>query len=113
VLSQQVEESRFPAGETIFHAGEPGAHAYIVCSGQVHITLTDLAEDLVLVDVVGHGGLAGMSSLLAKAEHMTTAVAVYPPESFLSMLAAIQAPVIMMSQNRQDTKDRVRRSTIA
>ncbi|HEX3661991.1 MAG TPA: DUF1003 domain-containing protein [Acidobacteriaceae bacterium] len=27
---------------------------------------------------------------------------------FLSMLAAIQAPVIMMSQNRQDTRDRVR-----
>jgi uncharacterized membrane protein len=27
---------------------------------------------------------------------------------FLSMLAAIQAPVIMMSQNRQDTRDRIR-----
>jgi CRP/FNR family transcriptional regulator, cyclic AMP receptor protein len=212
VLSQQVEERRFAAGETIFHAGDPGAHAYIVCSGKVHITLTDLAEDLVLVDVVGHGGLAGMSSLLAKAEHMTTAVAVedthaleidrddiahllerkplagldmmtmieqqlrathqlmrarvardpnavieaketvgerladsvarfggswafviafgvflliytainivirnpwdpYPfilLNLFLSMLAAIQAPVIMMSQNRQDAKDRVR-----
>jgi uncharacterized membrane protein len=27
---------------------------------------------------------------------------------FLSMTAALQAPVIMMSQNRQDTKDRVR-----
>src|SRR5205814_4013054 len=27
---------------------------------------------------------------------------------FLSMLAALQAPVIMMSQNRQDAKDRVR-----
>jgi CRP/FNR family cyclic AMP-dependent transcriptional regulator len=27
---------------------------------------------------------------------------------FLSMLAAIQAPVIMMSQNRQDSKDRIR-----
>jgi CRP/FNR family cyclic AMP-dependent transcriptional regulator len=27
---------------------------------------------------------------------------------FLSMLAAIQAPVIMMSQNRQDSKDRLR-----
>src|SRR5262249_35583763 len=26
----------------------------------------------------------------------------------LSMLAALQAPVIMMSQNRQDTKDRLR-----
>jgi CRP/FNR family transcriptional regulator, cyclic AMP receptor protein len=27
---------------------------------------------------------------------------------FLSMLAALQAPVIMMSQNRQDMKDRLR-----
>jgi CRP/FNR family transcriptional regulator, cyclic AMP receptor protein len=27
---------------------------------------------------------------------------------FLSMLASIQAPVIMMSQNRQDKKDRLR-----
>ena len=27
---------------------------------------------------------------------------------FLSMLAAVQAPVIMMSQNRQDSKDRLR-----
>jgi uncharacterized membrane protein len=27
---------------------------------------------------------------------------------FLSMLAAIQAPIIMMSQNRHDTKDRLR-----
>ncbi len=27
---------------------------------------------------------------------------------FLSMIAAVQAPVIMMSQNRQDTKDRLR-----
>ena len=27
---------------------------------------------------------------------------------FLSMLASLQAPIIMMSQNRQDTKDRLR-----
>jgi len=27
---------------------------------------------------------------------------------FLSMLAAVQAPIIMMSQNRQDKKDRLR-----
>ncbi len=30
------------------------------------------------------------------------------PNLFLSMLASIQAPVIMMSQNRQDMKDRLR-----
>ena len=38
VLSQQVEERRFAAGETIFRTGDPGAHAYVVCSGKVHIT---------------------------------------------------------------------------
>jgi len=30
------------------------------------------------------------------------------PNLFLPMLAAIQAPIIMMSQNHQDTKDRLR-----
>jgi CRP/FNR family cyclic AMP-dependent transcriptional regulator len=32
----------------------------------------------------------------------------WDPYPFISMLAAIQAPVIMMSQNRQDKKDRLR-----
>jgi CRP/FNR family transcriptional regulator, cyclic AMP receptor protein len=212
VLAQQVEQRNFAKGETIFKTGDPGAHAYLVCRGTVHITLTDLAEDLVLVDVVQAGGLCGMSSLLAGAEHLTTAIATEDTQTieidrediahllerkplagldmmtiieqqlrathqlmraraardpnaefestetrgerladsvakfggswsfvicfgvflviysainvvisnpwdpypfillnlFLSMLAAIQAPVIMMSQNRQDAKDRVR-----
>jgi len=212
VLAQQVSQKVFASGETIFKAGDPGEHAYLVCRGNVHVTLTDLAEELVLVDVVGVGGMCGMSSLLAGAEHLTTAVAVEETQTieidrqdiaelllkkplagldmmtviekqlrathqlmrarvsrdpnaefeaketwgehladgvakfggswsfviafgvllvvyttinvaitnpwdpypfillnlFLSMLAAIQAPVIMMSQNRQDAKDRVR-----
>jgi uncharacterized membrane protein len=212
VLAQQVAQRRFAAGETIFKTGDPGGHAYLIHSGKVHVTLTDLAEELVLVDVVVHGGLCGMSSLLAGAAHLTTAVAVEETQAieierediahllqrkplagldmmtmiekqlrathelmrarvsrdpnaefeaketwgehladgvakfggswsfvlafavvlivytminvlisqpwdpypfillnlFLSMLAAIQAPVIMMSQNRQDAKDRVR-----
>jgi len=212
VLAREVEQRRFAAGETIFKTGDPGGLAYLIHSGKVHVTLTDLAEELVLVDVVGHGGLCGMSSLLAGAAHLTTAVAVEDTQAieierediahllqrkplagldmmtmieqqlrathelmrarvsrdpnvefqatetwgerladsvakfggswsfvlafavslvvytainllinqpwdpypfillnlFLSMLAAIQAPVIMMSQNRQDAKDRVR-----
>jgi CRP/FNR family transcriptional regulator, cyclic AMP receptor protein len=212
VLAREVEQRRFAAGETIFKTGDPGGHAYLVHRGKVHVTLTDLAEELVLVDVVGDGGLCGMSSLLAGAAHLTTAVAVEETQAieierediahllqkkplagldmmtmiekqlrathelmrarvsrnpnaefeaketwgehladgvakfggswsfvasfglilvvytainilisqpwdpypfillnlFLSMLAAIQAPVIMMSQNRQDAKDRVR-----
>jgi uncharacterized membrane protein len=212
VLAQQVSARWFAKGDTIFATDDPGGHAYLVQRGRVHITLTDLADEIVLVDVVDDGGLFGMSSLLAGTNHLTTAVAVEDTQAiqidrediaallqkkplagldmmtmiekqlrathelmrarvarnpnseieavetwgdrwadavarfggswnfvitfgvslavyvainiildrpwdpypfillnlFLSMLAAIQAPVIMMSQNRQDSKDRVR-----
>lgn len=212
VLAQQVSARNFATGETIFKAGAPGGYAYLVQYGRVNVSITDLAQEDVIVDVVEAGGLLGMSSLLASADHLSTAVAVedtcaieidrhdistllqkkplagldmmtmiekqlrathelmrtrvtrnpnteieeaespgerladvvakfggswtfvsafavilivyatlntlitrpwdpYPfilLNLFLSMLAAIQAPIIMMSQNRQDTKDRVR-----
>ncbi|HEX9453828.1 MAG TPA: DUF1003 domain-containing protein [Candidatus Binatia bacterium] len=212
VLAQQVSARTFAQGETIFRAGEPGNYAYLVQYGRVNVCITDLADEEILLEVAEAGGLLGMSSLLAQANHLTTAVAVestcaieidrtdisnlltrkplagldmmtmiekqlrdthelmrtrvsrnlneemaeaetladrladsvakfggswrfvisfgvvlavytiinifipkpwdpYPfilLNLFLSMLAAIQAPVIMMSQNRQDTKDRLR-----
>ncbi len=212
VLAQQVSAKTFAKGETIFKAGEPGSHAYLVQYGKVNVSITDLANEDIIVDVAEAGGVVGMSSLLAHASHLTTAIAVedtcaieidrhdistllqqkplagldmmtmiesqlrathelmrtrvsrnlntemeetetlgdhladlvarfggswkfviifgvimvvYPLINilvakpwdpypfillnlFLSMLAAIQAPVIMMSQNRQDTKDRLR-----
>jgi CRP/FNR family transcriptional regulator, cyclic AMP receptor protein len=212
VLAQLVSAKNFVKGETIFQAGDPGDFAYVVQRGLVHVTIKDIIDENVIVDVVEAGGLLGMSSLLAGAEHLTTAIAVedtcaieidrndisillqkkplagldmmtmienqlrtthklmrtrvsrnpnteieetetlgerladlvakfggswtfvtffavvliiytminhfihqpwdpYPfilLNLFLSMLAAVQAPIIMMSQNRQDAKDRVR-----
>ena len=212
VLAQQVSARTFSKGDTIFRAGEQDNLAYLVQYGRVHVSICDIVQESVIVDVVENGGLLGMSSLLAGAEHLTTAVAVedtcaieidrnditvllqrkplagldmmtmiekqlrathelmrtrvsrnpnieieeaetigerladavakfggswkfvtsfavvlivytainrlisrpwdpYPfilLNLFLSMLAAVQAPIIMMSQNRQDTKDRLR-----
>ena len=212
VLAQQVSIRSFTKGEMIFKAGDPGGYAYLVQRGLVHVTITDLANEVITVDVVDQGGLAGMSSLLAEATHLTSAIAIEDTDAieidrgdiqvlltkkplagldimtmiekqlrttqelmrmrvtrnpneeiddsetlgermadgvakfggswrfvilfgvvlaiyvtanifipkpwdpypfillnlFLSMLAAIQAPVIMMSQNRQDSRDRVR-----
>jgi CRP/FNR family transcriptional regulator, cyclic AMP receptor protein len=212
VLAQQVSIRTFAKGEVIFKAGDPGGYAYLIQRGLVHVTITDLVNDVIVVDVADQDGLVGMSSLLAESPHLTTAVAMedtsaieidrndiqtllmkkplagldmmtmvekqlravhelmrtrvsrnpneeieesstlgdrmadavarfggswkfvilfgvilviyitinkliaqpwdpYPfilLNLFLSMLAAIQAPVIMMSQNRQDAKDRLR-----
>src|ERR1700741_3895841 len=76
VFAPQVDRRQFAAGETIFKTGDPGGHAFLVQRGRVHITLTDLADEEVLVDVVQAGGLCGMSSLLAGNAHLTTAVAI-------------------------------------
>jgi uncharacterized membrane protein len=209
VLAQQVSARNFAAGHH-FHRRQPGDICLSDATGKSKRELTDLADERIIVDVCESGGLLGMSSLLAQAEHLTTAVAIEDtsaieidrndittllqqkplagldmmtmietqPRSthelmrtrvtrnlntameeaetrgdrladvvakfggswkfvtsfavvlivytliniyvdkpwdpfillnlFLSMLAAVQAPVIMMSQNRQDAKDRVR-----
>ena len=212
VLAQQVDIVEFEAGQTIFKVGEAGIHAYIVQRGRVSVSLKTIDNEEIVIDIADRGDIFGMSSLLAQAEHMTTAVALESTQTieidlndilvlvqqkpqagldmmttlekqlrstqelmrnrvvrnpnveieqaetfgermadavarfggswtfviafavilvvytsintmlhkpwdpypfillnlFLSMLAAIQAPVIMMSQNRQDAKDRVR-----
>ena len=212
VLAHEVSSRTFGKGETVFEAGDPGSFAYLVQYGRVNVSITDIAQEDVIVDVVDAGELLGMSSLLAGDVHLTTAVAVeetcaieidrhdisillqqkplagldmmtmiekqlrathelmrtrvsrnpnteieeaetlgdrladlvarfggswkfvstfamvlivyvsinhvlqkpwdpYPfilLNLFLSMLAAVQAPIIMMSQNRQDVKDRLR-----
>src|SRR5260221_10537970 len=76
VLAQQVSKRNFANGETIFKTGEPGGHAYLVQFGRVNVSVIDLAHEEVCVDVVEAGGLLGMSSMLANADHLTTAIAV-------------------------------------
>jgi uncharacterized membrane protein len=212
VLAGQVSQRQFKKGQVIFKAGDPGGVAYLIQKGTVHVSIKDVNNETVVLDIADDGGLIGMSSLLAGENHQTTAIAmedtvaieidrhditallnakpqagldmltivekhlraahelmrtrvarnpnveideketlgermadvvakfggswrfvilfglvllayvitnseiVHPWDPypfillnlFLSMLAAIQAPIIMMSQNRQDTKDRVR-----
>ena len=213
VLAAQVDLKTFAPRQRIYKIGEPGKHAYILLSGEVHVTTVDEDHQEVLVDQPGHGQFFGFASMLDETPHQTSALAVdqstcievsrddiatllqrkpmagmdmltvlghqfhasqrlvqlrasrnaneliedeftfgeriadavasfggswafiilfaailivytcinialkhqawdpYPfilLNLFLSMLAAIQAPVIMMSQNRQDKKDRLR-----
>ena len=213
VLAAQVELRVFAPRQRIYKHGEPGERAYILLSGQVHVTVVDEDQQEVLVAQPAHGEFFGFASMLEGTPHHTSATSLtetqlievdrsdiqtlilkkpmagmdmmtvlarqfhaaqqlirdragrnpndlidesftfgeriadavarfggswtfiisfgivlsiytainvilrgkawdpYPfilLNLFLSMLASIQAPVIMMSQNRQDQKDRVR-----
>jgi CRP/FNR family cyclic AMP-dependent transcriptional regulator len=213
VLASQVDIKQFAARQRIFKIGELSTHAYILMSGNVHVTTVDEDQQDVLIDEPTHGSLFGFASMIDQTPHQANAMAMeesicleidrediatllqrkplagldmltmlgrqfhasqrlvqlraqrnandlieeestfgervadavarfggswnfiiwfgivlvgysalnillrsrawdpYPfilLNLFLSMLASIQAPVIMMSQNRQDTKDRLR-----
>ena len=213
ILAAQVEVRRFAARQRIYKIGDIGKNAFVVMSGNVHVSTVDADQQEVLLHQVGHGEFFGFASMLEETPHQTNAMAMTDSECveidrndisvllekkpmagmdlltvvarqfhatqdlvrmrasrnanelideeetfgeriadkvaqfggswtfiiafgitlsvytainvylrgkawdpypfillnlFLSMLAAIQAPVIMMSQNRQDSKDRVR-----
>ena len=95
VLASQVEFRRFAPRQRIYKMGNPSEHAFIMVSGSVQITTIDEDNQVVLLDMPIHGEVFGFASMLAQTPHQTDAT-------------AIEAPVIMMSQNRQDKKDRLR-----
>jgi uncharacterized membrane protein len=75
VLAEQVELRRFPARQRIYRAGDPGANAYVLCSGKVQVLMLDDDNQEVVVDTPAAGEIFGLSSMLAAAPHMTTAIA--------------------------------------
>ena len=213
VLAGQVELRNFKPRQRIYRMGDASERAFIMVSGSVEVTTIDEDNQVVMLDMPGHGEVFGFAAMLAHTVHHTNATAIDETECveldlnditvllrkkpdagldlmsvmgrqfhsieglvrlratrnpnvvieeaetlgeriadlvasfggswtfivtfaavlavyaainvelgdkawdpypfillnlFLSMLAAIQAPVIMMSQNRQDKKDRLR-----
>jgi CRP-like cAMP-binding protein len=126
VLAGQIDLKTFAPRERIYKMGDPAPQAYVLI-GNVRVSTVDEDHQEVVVDEPGERDFFGFASMLEQTPHQTNAHATvytginvaldkkawdpYPfilLNLFLSMLAAAQAPVIMMSQNRQDAKDRVR-----
>lgn len=70
-VAELAEEIDLPAGEMLFAEGDPGACAYIICSGEVEITKHTQGRD-VLLAVEGPQTVIGEMSLLDHAPRMAT-----------------------------------------
>lgn len=75
VLAEQVELRKFAKSHRIFKAGDMGGKAFIVMHGRVSVTVMDSENQEVMVHEADNGDVFGLSSMLAQAEHQTTAVA--------------------------------------
>jgi len=79
-LADVIDERRLAAGETLFHAGEPGESLYVVRSGHVELFIKDTAGQKIALGVVGAGDVFGELALLDRSPRTATAVALADTE---------------------------------
>jgi CRP/FNR family cyclic AMP-dependent transcriptional regulator len=74
-LSEVVDSRDLPAGETLFHAGEPGESLFVVRRGEVELFIKDTAGQKIVLTVAGEGEIFGELALLDRGARTATAVA--------------------------------------
>lgn len=63
-LATRMEVVRIPAGQTVFHYGDPGDSLYVIRSGEVEIFFKDDTGERIVLEKAGVGDFFGELSLL-------------------------------------------------
>jgi len=79
-LAEVVDSRELPAGETLFHAGEPGESLFVVRRGEVELFIKDTAGQKIVLTVAGDGEIFGELALLDRGARTATAVALVDSE---------------------------------
>jgi len=74
-LAGVIDLRALTAGETLFHAGEPGESLYVVRSGEVELFIKDTAGQKIPLAVVRAGEVFGELALLDRSPRTATAIA--------------------------------------
>lgn len=108
-LAKVIDESHVPAGDALFHAGDPGDALFIVQSGEIELFIKDTAGQKIVLATPSHGDMFGELAMLDSGPRTATAVALQDsdilvldrddlvllfqkkPESALHMLAALSS----------------------
>lgn len=108
-LSAVIDESTVKAGETLFHAGDPGDALFIMRSGEIELFIKDTAGQKIVLKTAQAGDMFGELAMLDSGPRSATALALLDsevlvldrsdlvllfqrqPESALHMLAALSA----------------------
>lgn len=82
-LAAQLEQRQVWGGQTVFKAGDPGGHMFVVQSGKVEIFIVDRNNEYVSLGFVGQGELFGELSLFDSQPRSATAKAVHDTTLFV------------------------------
>lgn len=79
-LAQFIDFRELPAGETLFHAGQPGDAMYVVKRGEIELYIKDTTGQKIALNIVRPGELFGELALLDYGPRTATAVALEDSE---------------------------------
>ncbi|HEX8652788.1 MAG TPA: DUF1003 domain-containing protein [Pyrinomonadaceae bacterium] len=74
-LAEVIDYQKIAAGETLFHAGEPGDSLFIVRSGEIELYIKDTVGQKIVLNVAAAGDMFGELALLDRGARTATAVA--------------------------------------
>ena len=97
-LANVVDAVKLNAGETLFHAGEPGESLFIVRSGSIELFIKDTAGQKIVLTIAEEGSLFGELSLLDSGPRTATAIALSDTE----LLVLDRDDLLLLFQKRPD-----------
>jgi CRP/FNR family transcriptional regulator, cyclic AMP receptor protein len=98
-LANVVDSMTLNAGDTLFHAGEPGESLFIVRSGSIELFIKDTVGQKIVLTVAEAGDLFGELSLLDSGPRTATAVAMTETE----LLVLDRDDLLLLFQKRPDS----------
>jgi len=79
-LASVIDQAKLRQGEILFEKGDPGESLFIVCSGQVELSIRSVTGERIVLTVAEHGDLFGELSLTNVDARTATAVALEDSE---------------------------------
>jgi uncharacterized membrane protein len=98
-LAQVVDETRLPAGQILFHAGEPGESLFVVQSGEVELFIKDNAGQKIVLTTAQPGDTFGELSMLDSGPRTATALALTDSD----LLVLDRGDLVLLFQRRPET----------
>lgn len=98
-LAKVLDESKFAAGETLFHAGDPGDSLFIVREGQVELFIKDTVGQKIVLSEAQPGDMFGELAMLDSGARTATAVAL----SDSDVLVLDRGDLLLLFQRKPET----------
>jgi uncharacterized membrane protein len=98
-LAKVLDESKIAAGETLFHAGDPGDSLFIVREGQIELFIKDTVGQKIVLSVAQQGDMFGELAMLDTGPRTATALAL----SDSNVLVLDRGDLLLVFQRKPET----------